>query len=85
MICGASNDEEFNSVPFIGEDENHPVSSEVQVILDYYGCMEFGTMEDDYRELRIPKIVRWRPACGFRGQLKIPATRMWNLIGCARM
>ena len=32
VICGASNDEEFNSVPFIGEDENHPVSSEVQVI-----------------------------------------------------
>ena len=77
MICGASNDEEFNRVPFIGEDKNHPVSSEVQVILDYYGCMEFGTMEDDYRELRIPKIVRWAASLWLRGeQLKIPATKM---------
>ena len=45
------------------------------MILDYYGCMEFGTMEDDYRELRIPKIVRWasQPVAS-REQLKIPAT-----------
>ena len=49
VICGASNDEEFNSVPFIGEDENNPVSSEVQVILNYYGCMEFGTQAADYK------------------------------------
>ena len=70
VICGASNDEEFNSVPFIGEDENHPVSSEVQVILDYYGCMEFGTMEDDYRELRIPKIVRWAASLWLQGAIK---------------
>ena len=32
-----------------------------------------------------PKLSAGRPACGFRGQLKIPATKMWNLIGCARM
>ena len=70
VICGASNDEEFNSVPFIGEDENHPVSSEVQVILDYYGCMEFGTMEDDYRELRIPKIVRWAASLWLQEAIK---------------
>mgnify|MGYP002639056142 CR=1 FL=1 len=70
VICGASNDEEFNSVPFIGEDKNHPVSSEVQVILDYYGCMEFGTMEDDYRELRIPKIVRWAASLWLQGAIK---------------
>lgn len=70
VICGASNDEEFNSVPFIGEDENHPVSSEVQVILDYYGCMEFGTMEDDYRELRIPKIVRLAASLWLQGAIK---------------
>lgn len=59
VICGASNDEEFNSVPFIGEDENNPVSSEVQVILNYYGCMEFGTQAADYKELKIPKVVQW--------------------------
>ena len=70
MIRSASNDEEFNSVPFIGEDKNHPVSSEVQVILDYYGCMEFGTMEDDYRELRIPKIVRWAASLWLQGAIK---------------
>ena len=59
VICGASNDDEFNSVPFIGEDEKNPVSSQVQVILDYYGCMEFGTQAADYKELKIPKIVQW--------------------------
>lgn len=59
VICGASNDEEFNGVPFIGEDEKNTVSSKVQVILDYYGCMEFGTQAADYKELKIPKIVQW--------------------------
>ena len=56
VICGASNDEEFNSVPFIGKMRTILFQVKFEVILDYYGCMEFGTMEDDYRELRIPKL-----------------------------
>lgn len=70
VICGASNDEEFNSVPFIGEDENNPVSSEVQVILNYYGCMEFGTQAADYKELKIPKVVQWASGLWLTGAIK---------------
>ena len=40
------------------------------MILDYYGCVEFGTMEDDYRELRIPKIVRWAASLWLQGAIK---------------
>ena len=39
VMAGVTSDEEFNSLPFIGEEElDEPVSAQVSVILDYYGA-----------------------------------------------
>ena len=47
VMAGVTNDEEFNSLPFIGEDElDEPVSARVSVILDYYGAMELEPQRD---------------------------------------
>lgn len=70
VICGASDDNEFGGVPFIGEDTDNPVSSQVQVILDYYGCMEFGTQAADYKKLKIPKVVQWASALWLTNAIK---------------
>ena len=55
-MCAVTNDEEFNSLPFIGQDETGNVSAQVNVLVDYYGVMENG-MDADLQALKIPKAV----------------------------
>ena len=61
VMAGVTNDEEFNSLPFIGEEElEEPVSARVSTILNFYGCMELESREDrhaEYKRLGIPEIV----------------------------
>ena len=41
VMAGATTDEEFGDLPFIGEDAlPEPVSSKVDVVLDYYGAVQ---------------------------------------------
>ena len=41
VMAGVTTDEEFNSLPFIGEElRSEPVSAKVDVILDFYGATE---------------------------------------------
>ena len=47
VMAGVTSDEEFNSLPFIGEEAlDEPVSAQVAVILDYYGAMELEPQSD---------------------------------------
>jgi acetyl esterase/lipase len=58
VMAAVTNDEEFNDVTFIGEEElEESVSAKVSVILDFYGVMDMGMQEQEYEELGIPKIV----------------------------
>lgn len=58
VAAGVTEDDEYNGVSFIGEDElEEPVSSTVSVILDFYGACGLGEMDEQFRELKIPKIV----------------------------
>ncbi len=59
VMAAVTGDEDFNELPFIGEEEMaEKVSSEVQVLVDYYGCVELGDMEPDWEEEKIPELVR---------------------------
>lgn len=58
-MAACTNDSEFSDVHFIGEDQlAAPVSGKVQALVDFYGCIEFYTFDDQFRELGIPKVVR---------------------------
>ena len=47
VMAGSTTDEEFNSLPFIGEEElAEPVSARVSAIVDFYGVMELETREE---------------------------------------
>lgn len=51
-------DGECSDVPFIGEEElSHPVSGQVQVLVDFYGCVELGNMEADWKSLHYPDLL----------------------------
>lgn len=58
-MAGVTTDEDFHSVKYIGEDEaKEPVTADVDVIVNFYGCEEFGTMEEQFQELGVPKFIR---------------------------
>ena len=51
-------DGELSDVPFIGEEElSQPVSGQVQVLVDFYGCVELGNMEADWKSLHYPELL----------------------------
>lgn len=51
-------DGECSDVTFIGEGElAEPVSGQVQVLVDFYGCVELGNMEKDWKALHYPMPV----------------------------
>jgi acetyl esterase/lipase len=59
-VVAATNDDEFNDEKFIGEDElDEEVSAQVQGLVDFYGCLEFWTFDEQYKEIGIPKLIRW--------------------------
>jgi len=56
-MCAVTNDGEFRDVAFIGEDEAGEVSGKVDVLVDYYGHVENGTHDEDWKLLGIPRLV----------------------------
>lgn len=61
MMAGVTNEDEFNDLPFIGEDAlTEPVSAKVDVIVDFYGVMDMETKAERkqaFRELHIPGFI----------------------------
>ena len=61
VMAGATNDEEFNDLSFIGEDSlETPVSSKVDVVLDYYGAVQLESKADRaaaFKALGVPSFV----------------------------
>lgn len=45
-MCAFTNDGEFNGLPFIGQDELGDVPAKVDVLVDYYGVMEWNIQKD---------------------------------------
>lgn len=58
-MAAVTNDEEFNGVSFIGEEElTEPVSSKVDVLVDYYGAIDFDREAEDLDDQGVPRWVR---------------------------
>ena len=58
VIAAVTNDDEFDGVSFIGEDEmEEPVSAEIATVIDFYGCIDFYTSADEFAAEGIPQIV----------------------------
>jgi len=55
--CALTNDDEFNDEKFIGQDELGDVSSEVAVLVDYYGAVELTQKDEDWKTLGIPQFI----------------------------
>ena len=55
-MCAVTNDDEFNDLPFIGQDEMGNVSAKVDVLVDYYGAAE-KNMEKDLPSLGLPEFI----------------------------
>lgn len=58
VMSSVTNDDEFNDLPFIGQDELGDVSAHVDVLVDYYGHIDITGAAEDWEELGIPKPVR---------------------------
>ena len=60
-MASFTTDEEFNDLPFIGEDElEEPVSARISVLLDYYGAMQMEPREEReaaFAELGVPTFI----------------------------
>ena len=61
VMTAVTNDDEFNDLPFIGEDAlTEPVSARVSVLLDYYGAVQLETRAERmaaFKQLGIPGLV----------------------------
>jgi len=57
VMCAVTNNEEFNSLPFIGQNETGDVSAKVDVLVDYYGHVDALRLDEDLRAVRLPKLV----------------------------
>lgn len=58
-MAGVTTDEDFHGVKFIGEDDlMENVSADVDVIVNFYGCEQFGTMEEQFEQQGIPGFIR---------------------------
>ena len=56
IMCAVTNDGEFNSLSFMGQDELGDVSARVDVLVDYYGAVE-KDMEKDLPTLGLPRFI----------------------------
>ena len=56
IMCAVTNDSEFNTLPFVGQDELGDVSAKVDVLVDYYGAAE-KDMEKDLSALGLPLFI----------------------------
>ena len=56
VMCAVTNDGEFNGLAFIGQDELGDVSAKVDVLVDYYGCVELG-MDKDISAIGLPSAI----------------------------
>ncbi len=55
MMAALTDDTQFMGVPFIGEEElAEPVSAKVDVLVEYYGAVEFDREKEDYEAIGIP-------------------------------
>ncbi len=55
VMAAVTNDEEYNGLPFIGEEDvKEPVSASVSVLLDYYGIIDFVFDKSDYAAQGFP-------------------------------
>lgn len=57
VMCAVTNDDEFNDLPFIGEEEAGEISAKVDVLVNYYGHLEKNSLEQDLQTLKLPRIV----------------------------
>ena len=56
VMCAVTGDNEFNGLPFIGQDELGDVSARVDVLVDYYGVMEWG-IQKDLATIGLPEFI----------------------------
>lgn len=56
VMCAVTNDDEFNGLTFIGQDELGDVSAKVDVLVDYYGAVEKG-MKKDLPTMGLPEFI----------------------------
>ena len=57
VMCGVTGDDVYDEVSFIGKDENPDITSDVDVVVDYYGHIDHRGQDDDFKKLGIPKII----------------------------
>lgn len=57
LMCAVTDDDEFSSVPFIGQTETENPSSKVDVLVDYYGFTDITGLDEDLRTIGLPRIV----------------------------
>lgn len=57
-MAAVTGEDEFKDVSFHGEDETEETSSEVYALIDFYGPMEFHTMDEQFNQLGIPDVLR---------------------------
>ncbi len=71
MMAALTNDTQFMGVPFIGEDQlTEPVSAKVDVLVEYYGAVEFDREKEDYASIGIPGWVIGMTKLGTMKEIK---------------
>lgn len=77
-MAAVTKDNEFNNLSFIGENErSEPVSAKVSNLVDFYGCFNFESTEEEFHELGIPKWIRTISMIGFGKQDQMAGYHSW--------
>lgn len=56
-MVALTEDDEFHAVPFIGEELHPLVTSKVDALVDYYGCIDFDKFTSDFDALNISPML----------------------------
>ena len=57
LMCAVTDDDEFSSVPFVGQTKTVNPSSKVDMVVDYYGFTDITGLDDDLKAIGLPRIV----------------------------
>ena len=57
LMCAVTGDDEFSSVPFIGQTDSDNPSSKVDILVDYYGYTDISGLDKDLEAIGLPRIV----------------------------
>ncbi|MCD8307936.1 MAG: alpha/beta hydrolase [Clostridia bacterium] len=77
-MAAVTADDEFSGVKFIGEEDlSYSVSSHIDGLVDFYGCMDLATIQEDFRSEGVPSWLTWASSLGITMDIGCSFEEAW--------